>query len=466
MNGKMSGILLKCDEHSEKTTNILRQLVTDDEFTDVTLVSEDGQSLQAHKAIVGYSSPYLNFLLRPKNSVVNLPMKHSFIRSMLEFIYLGETRVELTEVKNFLAMANQFKIRGLWLEESEEASKIKKDKKTIIKDINVEEDSWEGNESQHLTMMDDNDKNNVHEFNKEAGTYNNKTENIEETQMKVENLKHANMGRNVDTEERKYKCDTCEYSTNNTGHLQEHFNNVHTPEYFFCTKCSYRAKTDRKLKSHVERQHEQEVLKMQRNRLSNKGPYFCDKCTYTNAKKYNLNEHVKNVHEAARVHCEYCDYIGTEKLLKVHMLLHTGPDLVCEKCAFTTRKPGHLKEHVKNVHFPVYLYCDECPYKAKVLTYLKLHKQREHEGKMFICDQCDYKTGFKERLKDHKRGVHEGIKYECDQCEYASIFRNPLFNHKQAVHKMVRHGCKICSYQAKTGYNLRLHQRNVHQIFQ
>ena len=116
---KSSGIQLKCDDHKDKAQLVFKQLANDKMFSDVTLVSKDGKKCTAHRAIICYSSPYLHSILKEKliEKIINLEVKIVHMKCMLEYIYLGETKVEVNEVNDFLNMGNKFQIRGLWLDE-------------------------------------------------------------------------------------------------------------------------------------------------------------------------------------------------------------------------------------------------------------------------------------------------------------------------------------------------------------
>ena len=60
---KLPVIRLKCEEFFDKTKHIISELAKDKVFTDVTLVSEDKQTIDAQRAILAYSSPYFNSIL-------------------------------------------------------------------------------------------------------------------------------------------------------------------------------------------------------------------------------------------------------------------------------------------------------------------------------------------------------------------------------------------------------------------
>ena len=110
-------VFMKREQHREKTIELLKQLKNDSMFTDVTLASEDGINIKAHRAIIGYSSPYMFSILqvhKESDGPLVLPVKYKQLYSLLEYIYLGESKVDIIEVNNFLRMGNNLQIRGLW----------------------------------------------------------------------------------------------------------------------------------------------------------------------------------------------------------------------------------------------------------------------------------------------------------------------------------------------------------------
>ena len=116
---KIPAILLKRDKHDETTRSIFEQLKSDQSFTDVTLATEDNKTITAHRAILGYSSPYFFSILQAnsnsKQKTISVPVKYSHLQALVEYMYLGETRVEVMGVKEFLGVANRLQVHGLWL---------------------------------------------------------------------------------------------------------------------------------------------------------------------------------------------------------------------------------------------------------------------------------------------------------------------------------------------------------------
>merc|ERR1719470_803194 len=92
-------------------------LISDQEFTDVTLACGDGQQIKAHKVILSSSSPFF------KNILVKNPHQHPLVylrgvshhqlRCILEFIYLGQTEVDQNNLADFMMAAKELQIKGL-----------------------------------------------------------------------------------------------------------------------------------------------------------------------------------------------------------------------------------------------------------------------------------------------------------------------------------------------------------------
>ena len=102
----------------ECTINSFKELIGQTEFVDVTLVSEDGKQVKAHKVVLSASSPVL------KNILVSNPHQHPLVyltglkypelQSMINFMYLGQAEVAQDDLERFMAAATKFKVKGLF----------------------------------------------------------------------------------------------------------------------------------------------------------------------------------------------------------------------------------------------------------------------------------------------------------------------------------------------------------------
>ena len=94
--------------------NILRQ---EEEFYDVTLVSEDEVQLFAHKLVLSACSSFFKNIL--KKNVHQSPLIYlsgissNNMKKVLDYIYCGEVQLLYEQVDSFLEVAKELKISGL-----------------------------------------------------------------------------------------------------------------------------------------------------------------------------------------------------------------------------------------------------------------------------------------------------------------------------------------------------------------
>ena len=109
---------LKWNEHE---SNLLMSVVDshrNNEFCDVTLLSEDLAHIPAHKLILSGSSGFFHAILRkfPSDShplIYLKGVKQRNLNDILSFIYTGEAGVRQEDLNNFLEVASELKIKGL-----------------------------------------------------------------------------------------------------------------------------------------------------------------------------------------------------------------------------------------------------------------------------------------------------------------------------------------------------------------
>ena len=88
-----------------------------DEFSDVTLVCEDGQQVEAHKVILVASSPFFLSLLRKNKHAHPLiymrGIEFTDPKAILDFIYCGEATIDKIYLDRFLKIGEELKLEGL-----------------------------------------------------------------------------------------------------------------------------------------------------------------------------------------------------------------------------------------------------------------------------------------------------------------------------------------------------------------
>ena len=100
--------------HSGENT---KKIYEDQIFTDVTLVSDDLSPFRAHRTVLSGASAVIRKLLllnQEAKSVLYLRgLQRHELKAMLDFIYLGEAKVEAESIPQFLKHASELQIKDL-----------------------------------------------------------------------------------------------------------------------------------------------------------------------------------------------------------------------------------------------------------------------------------------------------------------------------------------------------------------
>ena len=110
-------LCLQWNDFKENVNSAFRKLRGKREFTDVTLVCEDGQQVEAHKVILASSSPFFEKLLQKSKHPHPLIYLRGFqskdFTSILDFLYFGEANVYQEDLDSFLAITEVIQLKGL-----------------------------------------------------------------------------------------------------------------------------------------------------------------------------------------------------------------------------------------------------------------------------------------------------------------------------------------------------------------
>ena len=91
----------------------LKGLFTDNSLTDVTLVSDDQVTFQAHKLVLSLCSPVLKDLLLENphsHPIIFLRgIKHEELQSLLQFMYLGEAKSKRSRLDQLILAGKKCK---------------------------------------------------------------------------------------------------------------------------------------------------------------------------------------------------------------------------------------------------------------------------------------------------------------------------------------------------------------------
>ena len=203
--------------------------------------------------------------------------------------------------------------------------------------------------------------------------------------------------------ERKFKCDQCDKSYSQKGHLNTHIKCIHEKLQYNCDKCDKSFSQKGKLKSHIESVHEN-IL------------YNCEKCEKSFSTKHGLQYHSQSVHENVRYYCPKCEKSYSYK--------------------------QQLNNHIQSVHENVRHKCDKCDQSFARKDNLNLHIKHHHESQhtpktLYQCEQCPKTFPIKYYLQNHVRVIHDKVRpNKCDICLEGFYYKRDLASHKKQVHNI------------------------------
>ena len=109
--------LVSWDDHAECMKSQLYDMKEKNEFTDVTLVGKDQVKYYAHKVVLGAASSEFRNMFQGCNKTESILYLRGFrediLKALLEFIYMGETKLSNEKLYEFLNVANDLRIRGV-----------------------------------------------------------------------------------------------------------------------------------------------------------------------------------------------------------------------------------------------------------------------------------------------------------------------------------------------------------------
>merc|ERR1712098_45727 len=108
---------LAWNDFESNAINTIRNLLTDTQFTDVTLISDDRRRIKAHKFILSSCSLFFKQILAETSTEKPLlfikGIEYSELSAIIKFIYLGRTEIAEDDLGNFMKAAKEFQIDGL-----------------------------------------------------------------------------------------------------------------------------------------------------------------------------------------------------------------------------------------------------------------------------------------------------------------------------------------------------------------
>ena len=229
--------------YSDHLKSMMKELMMNEDTSDVTLVTEDKRQIKAHINILSACSPvFKDFLKREKNSSTVIYLRgiqFSEMESIMQFIYLGEATFYEEKMDEFIAVAKSLEIKEICNAEPEanDEPEIKKE------------------QTDHKTK-----------------------------------LAPYPRRREVVSVNGNYECEVCQKKYSDKTSLDRHKQSVHEGVTYACDQCDYQAARQYNLTLHIQSKHE--GVK-----------YACDKCDYQATQQGNLRAHIQSIHDGMMMVC-------------------------------------------------------------------------------------------------------------------------------------------------------------------
>ena len=273
------GLILKWNDFEQNTSFTFKSSKGNLEFSDVTLVAEDGQHIEAHKLIISSGCEFFTNLFnisKAGHTVVFMRgIQFEALSAIVDFIYSGETKIPSKDLTDFLAIADELKLKGLSKE------KALKEYENGVMDSTNEAGSIKNEHSQNCDNPKEDPKDyikkNEEAFSKEALIKEqNHVNDIDNVQLSdlisritdgskdvkarevAMNLMLANLGG-------KWTCPICENICKTKQSLRTHIEGLHCSRElsYTCNICEKICRSKHALACHISSQHRTQAVPVQ-----------------------------------------------------------------------------------------------------------------------------------------------------------------------------------------------------------
>ena len=246
---------LTWNEFEKCAGNSFKKLLRQQEFVDVTLVSEDHKQIKAHKVVLSACSPILKKILirnYHQHPLIFLTgVKYQELESLVNFMYLGQVEVFQNDLNIFMNFADKFQIQGL-------CKKGVDENKYVIdpySDTKLEKEEVEN------APMKEYIHSSTYPVMKNEISYDNENE-VDSDFYRAETIGSADEifsslhdSSSLSKRNNEFTCEQCGYKSKLKHHMQAHIKAKHEGIKFPCNKCDYKASFAHNLTVHAKSKH-------------------------------------------------------------------------------------------------------------------------------------------------------------------------------------------------------------------
>ena len=224
-------VTLKFNEYEANTPNLIRQLLNDQTFTDITLVTVGGLQIKAHKFILSACSLLFEKILLQNTHhhpfIYLNGIQYKNLSLITKFLYLGQCQVDTKDLESFQEAGKELEIHGL-MEYTEDFRHVDNSKQ-------LEEEFSNTN----YLLIDNKCNDNKEDLSgitlPESITYKETRTQIREPDL--QDLPEKVAFNDTMEEIQTLICDVCSQELENQSELVKHIATQHEGKAYSCNKC-------------------------------------------------------------------------------------------------------------------------------------------------------------------------------------------------------------------------------------
>ena len=291
---KNEKVILSGNEFPSDTVSAFKDMLEDEHFTNVTLVTDGNKRIKAHKIILSSFSPFFKEMLmnnpHPHPLVYLRGVKQEYLQAIINFMYLGQAKIDLHEVNDFLRVASDLQVKGLHSSENSINGQEESATEESIGDKMVEEAHMQEEETSQknaITFQEDS----ISYIKQESPEKPSESKPISPSSSLNMNSENDDVYDEVscqspnNVEKANVTCEfpDCKYVAAHKRYLREHRQAIHEGIKYQCELCDDKGSTKNDLKKHIQIKHIEEK-------------YPCHQCEFMANSIIDLSEHHSKTH--------------------------------------------------------------------------------------------------------------------------------------------------------------------------
>ena len=248
---------VKWHTYSDHLKTMMKELMMNEEFSDVTLVTEDKKHIKANIDILSACSSVFKDILRKEKGFHPImylrSIQYTEMESIIQFIYLGEATLHKERMGEFLAVAKSLEIKELCYEtevkNQPDDEPLPHDQETSIEQKGTTDDI----------------KEQVTQVSREKADSNYDCKPCHKTFATRSSLSRHKKSAHEGV---KFTCSYCDYQATQQSNLNTHIMLKHEGVKFACNQCDYEATHPSTLTGHIQSEHEGVKHKLNMHQVS------------------------------------------------------------------------------------------------------------------------------------------------------------------------------------------------------